>query len=349
MVEQNQKKMSDNLSTQQPVGHQQGWAGLMPIVDISKTKVVISKDYVQNYDILMSNNDVLDFINQIPPETFQLIVTSPPYNIGKPYEKRQEFIKYLEWQGAVLKECARVLKRGGSLCWQVGNFIEKSEVFPLDIFFYNLIKENSEFYLRNRIVWFFEHGLHASKRFSGRYETILWFSKGKEYLFNLDNVRIPQKYPGKRYYKGPKHGLPSSNPNGKNPSDIWRLKEDWESLVWDIPNVKFNHPEKTIHPAQFPIELVERLVLALTNPKDIVFDPFVGVGSTLVASLIHNRKAVGVDKEKQYLDIAIERLNKAIHGKLKYRPLGTRKYVPTGREKVSQIPEQWWNGQNESR
>ena len=159
----------------------------------------------------------------------------------------------------------------------------------------------------------------------------------------MDNVRVPQKYPGKTYFKGSKRGLPSSNPLGKNPGDIWRLKEDWDTLVWDIPNVKSNHPEKMIHPAQFPIELVERLVLALTNKGDIVFDPFVGVGSALIASLIHGRRAVGVDKEKQYIDIAVERLNRAVHGKLKYRPLGTEKYVPTGREKVSKIPEQWRN------
>ncbi len=314
-----------------------------PEADISESKVVVSDEYTPKFDVLLSNTDVADFLRSVPDETFQLIVTSPPYNIGKPYEKRQELVDYLEKQRKVLVECGRVLKKGGSLCWQVGNYIENSEVYPLDIFFYGLIREIPDFHLRNRIVWFFEHGLHASKRFSGRYETILWFSKGDEYLFNLDNVRVPQKYPGKTYYKGPKHGLPSANPRGKNPGDIWRLKEDWDSLVWDIPNVKSNHVEKTIHPAQFPIELVERLVLALTKPKDIVFDPYAGVGSTVVASLIHGRRAIGVDKEKAYIDIALDRVNQAKSGRLRYRPLGTKKHIPTGREKVSQIPDEWKN------
>jgi DNA modification methylase len=305
-------------------------------------KVIRSRTYESNFDVLVSENDTVEFLNSVPDETFQLIVTSPPYNIGKPYEERKAFREYLQWQESVIKECVRVLKRGGSLCWEVGNYVEKGEVFPLDAFFYRMIKENAELKLRNRIVWFFEHGLHASLRLSGRYETILWFSKGEPYTFNLDNIRVPQKYPGKTYFRGPKHGRPSANPLGKNPGDIWRvLERGWESLVWDIPNVKANHTEKTIHPAQFPVELVERLVLALSNPGDIVFDPYVGVGSSLVAAVVHNRRAVGVDKEKEYVGIALDRLQKLLRGELKYRPLGTQKFVPTGREKVSQIPAEW--------
>lgn len=305
-------------------------------------KVLISSSFVSDFDILLACGDALEFLKTIPSKTVRLVVTSPPYNIGKPYEERKEFQEYLEWQSEVIKECSRVLVDGGSLCWQVGNYVEKSEVFPLDIFFYGIIKRFAEFKLRNRIIWFFEHGLHATKRFSGRYETILWFTKGDEYVFNLDDVRVPQKYPGKRYYKGPKRGQPSSNPLGKNPGDIWRiLEEDWERLVWDIPNVKANHPEKTIHPAQFPIELVERLVLALSNEGDIVLDPFMGVGTTVVAALLHNRRGIGVDKEKVYVDIALQRVQQAIQGTLKRRPLGKPKHQPTGHEKVALIPPEW--------
>jgi len=307
-------------------------------------RIVNDKQFRSEFDVLLCHSDVLDFLSSVPDATFQLVVTSPPYNIGKPYEKRQKFANYLAWQGKVIKECIRVLQVGGSLCWQVGNYIENGEVFPLDIFFYNIIKENFEVSLRNRIIWSFEHGLHASKRLSGRYETILWFSKGDDYVFNLDDIRVPQKYPGKTYYKGPKHGMPSANPLGKNPGDVWKtLQQDWETLLWDIPNVKANHPEKTSHPAQFPVELVERLVLALTNPNDIVFDPFAGAGSSLIAAVLHGRRAVGVEKERAYVDMALGRINKLMKGELKYRPLGTRKYVPSGREKVSKIPVAWQN------
>ena len=116
---------------------------------------------------------------------------------------------------------------------------------------------------------------------------------------------------------------------------------DWDSEVWDIPNVKSRHPEKTIHTSQFPIELVERLILALTNEGDLVFDPFVGVGSSMIATILHNRKAVGVDKEKIYTDIAYQRIIELMKDKLKRRPLERPIYQPKGNEKVAMIPSEW--------
>jgi DNA modification methylase len=202
--------------------------------------------------------------------------------------------------------------------------------------------------LRNRIIWHFGHGLHCSKRFSGRYETILWFTKSDHYIFNLDAIRIPSKYPGKRHYKGKNIGKPSGNPLGKNPSDVWEIvAEDWEREIWEIPNVKSNHPEKTIHPCQFPVELVERCVLALTNEDNFILDPYVGVGSTILAALKHNRRAIGVDREQKYIDIAIKRINDLQTGRLKIRELGKPIHVPTGKEKVSQVPPEWSNDQKE--
>src|SRR5262249_44808201 len=160
-----------------------------------------------------------------------------------------------------------------------------------------------------RIIWHFEHGLHASKRFSGRYETLLWFTRGDAYTFNLDSVRVPAKYPGKTHFKGEKYGQPSGNPLGKNPSDYWRvLEHDWEHGGGEIPNVKANHPEKTGHPCQFPIELVERCVLAFTNEDDWVLDPFAGVGSALLAALRHGRRAMGCEKEGEYCKAARQRI-----------------------------------------
>ena len=167
--------------------------------------------------------------------------------------------------------------------------------------------------LRNRIIWHFGHGLHASNRFSGRYETILWFTKSDDYIFNLDNVRIPSKYPGKLHYKGPNKGKPSGNPLGKNPSDVWEiLQNDWDNCFWEIPNVKSNHPEKTIHPCQFPIELVERCVLALTNEDSWVLDPFGGVGSTAKACEIEGRICTSIELQKKWHDLAIKRLETEI-------------------------------------
>ena len=304
-------------------------------------EIIIDEAYQPDSKIVLYQGDVRDFLSSIPVESVKLIITSPPYNIGKEYETRVSIEHYLEQQEFVIHELHRILHPEGSICWQVGNYVERSEIFPLDIFFYPIFKSLG-MKLRNRIVWHFGHGLHAKKRFSGRYETLLWFTKGDKYTFNLDDVRVPSKYPGKRHYKGPRKGQLSGNPKGKNPSDIWLLmQEEWETGLWDIPNVKSNHPEKTGHPAQFPIELVERCVLAMTNEGDWVFDPFAGVGSSLIAAIKRNRRAMGSEKEARYVEIARQRIADYFNGNLKIRPLGKPVYQPTGKEKIAQIPPEW--------
>jgi len=295
-------------------------------------------------DIVLHLGDAREFLATIPANTVRLIITSPPYNIGKEYETRSSINAYLRAQEPAIDELVRVLDDHGSLCWQVGNFVTDSEVFPLDVFYYDLFKKRG-LKLRNRIVWHFGHGLHASRRFSGRYETILWFTKTDQYVFKLDRVRVPAKYPGKRHFKGPNKGKLSGNPLGKNPSDIWEVvAQDWERELWDIPNVKANHPEKTTHPCQFPVELVERCVLALTNEGDWVLDPYCGVGSALVAALMHDRRAVGCDKEATYVETARRRIAALYNGTLPVRPLGKPKHVPSGRERVAQLPDEWVGG-----
>ena len=184
----------------------------------------------------MACQDNIEFMRDLPDGSMKLIVTSPPYNIGKSYERRSPMEDYLQDQERVIEECVRLLHPSGSLCWQVGNYVENGEVVPLDVMLYPLFKRRG-LKMRNRIVWHFGHGLHSSKRLSGRYETINWFTKSDDYTFNLDPIRVPSKYPNKRHFKGPNIGKLSGNPKGKNPSDVWMF-----------PNVKSNHVEKTIHP-----------------------------------------------------------------------------------------------------
>lgn len=260
--------------------------------------------------------DNLKFMRQLPDESMSLIVTSPPYNIGKEYEERKSQELYIEEQAACIAEAVRLLSSSGSICWQVGNHIADGEVIPLDILLYPLFK-NHGLKLRNRIVWTFGHGLHCQKRLSGRHEAILWFTKGDDYTFNLDAIRVPSKYPNKKHFKGPNKGKVSGNPLGKNPSD-----------VWDIPNVKSNHVEKTEHPCQFPVGLVERLVLALTQEGENVLDPYIGVGSTAIAALRHGRNAYGCDLDKNYIDIAWQRVHDLRAGKLRTRPMNKPVYDP---------------------
>lgn len=312
----------------------------LPLFDGTKVPD-IENNFNSGAGIVLYEGDVCDLLKTVPDHSIKLVITSPPYNLGKEYESRTDVEKYLALQSEIIEQLHRVLSDDGSICWQVGNFVDNGEVYPLDILYYPIFKSLG-LSLRNRIVWRFGHGLHASKRFSGRYETLLWFSKTENYTFNLDSVRVPSKYPGKRHYKGPNKGKLSGNPLGKNPSDVWEIiAEDWETCWWDIPNVKSNHPEKTAHPCQFPIALVERCVLALTDEGDWVFDPYAGAGSSLIAAVMHKRKALGSEKENEYVDVARQRLISYFNGTLPYRTLGKPVYQPTGKEKISQIPDEW--------
>jgi DNA modification methylase len=302
----------------------------------------ISKTYSPDQKIVLYPGDVNKFLKTIPDESIDLIVTSPPYNVGKEYEVRLSIENYLEQQSQTIQVMYQKLSPKGSICWQVGNYVDNGEIFPLDIFYYRIFKE-LKMQLRNRIVWHFGHGLHASKRFSGRYETLLWFTKSNNYTFNLDPVRVPSKYPGKTHYKpGENYGKPSGNPLGKNPSDVWEIMlKEWEASMWDIPNCKANHPEKTEHPAQFPIEIAERCVLAFTNEGDVVFDPYAGVGSSLIAAIKNGRIALGSEKNMPYIKTAKERINLLLKGKLPMRQIGTPIADPKG--KVAQVPIEWKN------
>jgi len=278
----------------------------------------IKKDSKFNPDVdsILFQGDCLKLLSKVPDKFVKLVVTSPPYNVGKSYEQKLSMDEYIKQQSKVIKESVRILDDKGSICWQVGNYVNNGEIIPLDIVLYDIF-DSLGLKLRNRIIWQFGHGLHASKRFSGRYEVILWFTKTNEYTFNLDPVRIPQKYPNKKHFKGPNKGELSGNPKGKNPSDIW-----------EIPNVKAQHVEKTDHPCQFPVELIERLILSMTNEGDWVFDPFMGAGSTAIAALINGRKSLGAEIIPEYVDITNKRIKLAENGKLRIRPMERSVYDP---------------------
>ncbi len=276
----------------------------------------ISSKFALSEEAVVYSGDCMDLLSKIPDGTLQLVVTSPPYNIGKEYEKRLHLDSYLAQQERVIAECVRALSPKGSICWQVGNYVERGAIVPLDTVLFPLFS-GLGLKMRNRIIWHFEHGLHCNRRFSGRYETIIWFTKTDDYVFNLDPVRVPQKYPGKKYFKGPKAGQYSCNPLGKNPGDLWV-----------IPNVKNNHVEKTGHPCQFPVELVERFVLSLTNQGDWVFDPFLGTGTSVIAAIRHGRRGGGAEIFPEYARLARERVRQEMEGTLQTRPMDRPVYDP---------------------
>lgn len=240
--------------------------------------------------------DVNDLLKSLPEECVDLVVSSPPYNLGKEYEAKKALEVYLREQSGVLKECTRILKRTGSLFWQVGAFADRGMLVPLDVRVFPIL-EDCGLVPRNRIVWIRQHGVHARKKFSCRHETILWFTKSDDYVFDLDGIRVPQKYQNKKYHRGQQWGQLSCNPNGKNPGDIWVFR-----------NVKHNHEEQTIHPCQFPEDLIARVVLATTKQGGVVFDPYMGSGTVAVVARDNGRHFMGAELEPKYHSVALRRL-----------------------------------------
>ncbi|HEV2923844.1 MAG TPA: site-specific DNA-methyltransferase [Solirubrobacteraceae bacterium] len=241
--------------------------------------------------------DCQDLLAALPSGSVDLVLSSPPYNLGKEYEARVALDRYVAQMGTILAECARVLKPTGSIFWQVGAYSEKGTLIPLDVRFFPVL-ESLGLQPRNRIVWIRQHGLHARRKFSARHETLLWFTKTDDYFFHLDAVRVPQKYQGKTFHKGRRYGELSCNPMGKNPGDLWSFR-----------NVKHNHEEQTIHPCQFPEDLVARIVLATTEEGGVILDPFMGTGTCAVVARDLGRRFVGAEVDATYQEVAMRRLS----------------------------------------
>ncbi len=274
------------------------------------------------------NGDCRDLLSSLSPGCVDFTLSSPPYFMGKAYDRSYKLADFISDHEELAPAIGTLTKPGGNIAWQVGHHVKNGVDVPLDFPTYQAFSAVDELALRNRIIWTFGHGVHATKRFSGRHETILWFSKGDPYYFDLDAARVPQKYRGKTYYKGPKKGQLSSNPNGKNPGD-----------VWDIPNVKANHVEKTAHPCQFPVALAQRLIRSLSPKDGLVFDPFTGSGSTGIAAALDGRRFVGADISAEYCNIAENRYQLLLDHKLKIRPLDKPVFEPDPLSKVARAPD----------
>jgi adenine-specific DNA-methyltransferase len=246
---------------------------------------------------LVHRGDCLDLLRRLPDGSVDLIVSSPPYNLGKEYEDRRELQAYLAEQRIVLAECARLLSDKGSIFWQVGAYSNRGALIPLDIRFFPIL-EDLELVPRNRIMWVRQHGLHGRRKFSARHESLLWFTKTDHYLFNLDAIRVPQKYQNKKAWKGDNRGELTCHPDGKNPGDIWVFR-----------NVKHNHEEQTIHPCQFPEDLVARIVLATTDPGDVVLDPYMGTGTVAIVARDEGRRYLGAELDPEYHAVCLQRLS----------------------------------------
>ncbi len=224
-----------------------------------------------------------------------LTVTSPPYNIGKEYEQIIDIEKYVDWCKNWILQIYTITAKTGSFWLNLGYFEvpEKGLCVPIPYLLWNL----SPFYLLQEVIWRYEAGVSTRTRLSPRNEKWLYYLKDKSnYTFNLDDIRDPNvKYPNQK-----KNGKFRCNPLGKNPGD-----------VWEIPKVTTgtnrSSKERTGHPAQFPLKIIERIVKVSSNVADTVFDPFSGSFSTNVASYLLGRVAIGSEIKKEYCDVGINR------------------------------------------
>lgn len=287
-----------------------------------KDKNLIYNDkpnHMKNLDYGIFQGDCKTLLESMKSSAkFTLINTSPPYNIQKCYESKKNLEKYTEAMSEIVDLCVKNLSEDGTICWQVGVTKDesRSEYLPLEYVFHPLFAKHGLVF-RNRIVWTFGHGLNSNNRFSGRHETIMVYQKDpKKAKFNLDDVRIAQKYKNKK-----KNGILTCNPLGKNPGDVWDTMPNVKSHHVEKMNVWDKHNKKWIcHPCQFPVGLAERCILAYTDKNDLVFDPFMGVGSTGVAAAIHSRKFWGCELFANFAAAAQERIQSALDGTIRYRP-----------------------------
>jgi DNA modification methylase len=244
--------------------------------------------------------DVLDYLNALPDDCARLVLTSCPYNLGKPYgagasADAMRHVYFMGWLMQIASEASRILLPGGTLFLQLGSTRDENDtIVPLDMLLYEAVRKTGLTF-QSRIAWIVPHGLTPRQRVAERYETVLVMSKGPIGVFNPTPVRIPQKQPGKRAFKGPNKGQLSGHPLGAFPPN-----------VWEIPNVGHNNGEKTGHPAQFPLELARRAVMLYSNPGDLVVDPFSGSGTTHVACRENGRSFTGCDLF--YEDVRARRL-----------------------------------------
>jgi adenine-specific DNA-methyltransferase len=255
----------------------------------------LGKPAYEDSDILLYQGDSIELMSHLNG-VFDLTVTSPPYNIGKEYESVRPLYDYIKWSRTWLSLVHRCTSDRGALWLNLGyiSLDGRAKAIPLPYLLWNVIP----FYLIQEIVWNYGAGVAGRLFFSPRNEKFLWYVKDPaNYVFNLDDVRDPDvKYPNQK-----KNGKLKCNPLGKNPSDVWQIAKvtSGESR---------SSTERTAHPAQFPIAVVSRIILASSNIGDIVFDPFVGSGSTIEAAIRSKRRIVAVEINKTYIDTAMKRI-----------------------------------------
>lgn len=231
--------------------------------------------------------DAVELFKGIEDDSIDVVVADPPYNLGKNYGNNHDlkgFDEYLEFTKLWLSEAKRVLKPSGTIYVFMGvRFIS---------YLYDILDRDLGMFFNSWIVWHYTQGLGKTKGFSPRHDDILMFTKSKNFIFNLNNVRVPQKYYRAR-----------NNMRGANPGDVWKFS-----------HVHYCNPNRQNHPTQKPEGLIERMVLASSNKNNTVLDPFSGSGTTLRVCQQLNRNAIGFELNPEYIKMTNIRLNQDFNG-----------------------------------
>mgnify|MGYP006426485137 FL=1 len=259
-------------------------------------KSILGTPEYEEGKVAIYNMDCIKGMSMIPKELIDLTITSPPYNIGKEYEEISALDDYILWCENWIKEIHRITKENGAFWLNLGYLIvpEKGHSVPIPY----LLWDKTPFFFLQEIVWNYAAGVACRKTYSPRNEKLLWYVKNlKNYTFNLDDVRDPNvKYPNQK-----KNGKLRCNPLGKNPTDVWQIKK-----VTSGKNR--SSAERTPHPAQFPLEMVERIIKSSSNEGELILDPFMGSGSTAECALRNNRFVIGFELNKEYVSYAQQRI-----------------------------------------
>lgn len=244
-------------------------------------------DKITMADIKINCGDAISLFKGLPDSSIDLIVADPPYNLGKDYGNNHDlkgFDDYIEFTRQWTSEAKRILTESGTIYVFMGvRFIS---------YLYDILDREQELFFNSWVVWHYTQGLGKTKGFSPRHDDILVFNKSKNFKFNLDDVRVPQKYYRAR-----------NNMRGANPGDVWTFS-----------HVHYSNPNRQNHPTQKPEGLIERMILASSDKGDAVLDPFSGSGTTLRVCQQLNRNAIGFELNPEYVEMTKKRLSEPFNG-----------------------------------
>jgi adenine-specific DNA-methyltransferase len=273
---------------------------------LNKLRHTLGEPFFEEENCVLFHADCLEAMRQLAPTmpgSIDLAVTSPPYNIGKEYETTRPAREYLDWSEEWIKALYSLTKPDGTFWLNLGyiSLAQKAKAIPIPY----VLWEKVPFFLIQEVVWNYGAGVAGRTMFSPRNEKFLWYVKNPDnYTFNLDDVRDKNvKYPNQK-----KNGKLKCNKLGKNPTDVWQFPKVTSGK-------QRSSKERTAHPAQFPLQVIERIIKASSNPDDVILDPFMGSGTTAVAALRNGRKVVGFEINADYCEITAKRVKRFLRQK----------------------------------